>query len=124
MAAPYIGTGVTVTWSGFTGEVVDITPPSPKFEALKSSYQGTTTAHTFLQSKLYDGGDLKLDVWFDPAVSSVMVHETTYDSITLTIESSTWTFNAFVTGYEPTITLEELMKATITLKVTGAVTVA
>jgi hypothetical protein len=35
----------------------------------------------------------------------------------------TWTFDGEVTGYEPTVPFDDAMTATVTLKVTGGVTV-
>ena len=143
---PFPGTGVKVEWTGFTADVIDITLPSVKFEALKSTHQRTYEdadlgytpgyAHTFVRSLLYDGGEVKLDVWFDPQDTSMDTVLTTpssttpYAAVEVTISfqkvdtPSKWVFYAFVTGYEPQVTLEELMKASITLKVTGKVTVS
>jgi hypothetical protein len=121
-----IGTGTTVTFNSIAlAEILDVTPPGMSRESVQSSHMGTVTAHTHLPTKLYDGGELTLEIAFDPKL--VMPFADTVAACVILFPdsaASTWTFDAFVTGYEPADPLEDRMTATITLKVTGVITVA
>ena len=122
----FIGTGTTVSIGGSAlAEVLDITPPGMSRESIQSSHMGTLVAHTFSPSKLYDGGEADFELAFEP--NWAVPISAAAQSVVITFPdsgSSTWTFDAFVTGYEPTDPLEDRMTATLTLKVTGAVTIA
>lgn len=122
----HIGTGTTVTFNAAAiAEILDVTPPGISRENVQSSHMGTVDAHTFLPVKLYDGGEVSLEIAFDPDMS--MPFADTVAAMVITFPdsgSTTWTFNAFVTGYEPADPLEDRMTATITFKVTGAIVIA
>lgn len=121
-----IGTGTTITFNtSAIAEILDVTPPGMSRESIQSSHMGTTTAHTFLPSKLYDGGELQLDLAFDPKYAIPFNGVVAACVITFPDSSATkWTFDAFITGYEPTDPLEDRMTASLTLKVTGTVTIS
>jgi len=122
----FIGTGTTVSIGGVAiAEILDVTPPGMSRESIQSSHMGSTIAHDFIPSKLYDGGEVTLEIAFDP--NWAVPISAAAQSVVITFPdsgSSTWTFDAFVTGYEPTDPLEDRMTASLTLKVTGAVTIA
>ena len=122
-----IGTGTTVTFNGNAmAEILDVTPPNMSRESVQSSHMGTLEAHTHLPTKLYDGGELTLEIAFDPDWA-VPFTNADAQACVITFPNSgatTWSFDAFITGYEPTDPLEDRMTATLTLKVTGEVTIA
>jgi len=122
----FIGTGTTVSIGGSAvAEILDVTPPGMSRESIATSHMGSTTAHSFLPSKLYDGGEVGLEIAFDPNWAVPISDDAASVVITFPDSgSSTWTFNAFVTGYEPADPLEDRMTATLTLKVTGEITIA
>ena len=131
-AIPAISTGITLAavTVPHTFNIEDMTLPEVKLEAIKTSNFSTTTAHTHIPAKLYEGGELKFDVNFNPG-SSITAMVGVSDTWTITFPKSpasattaaTWAFSGFVTGYAPKAPLEGLMKASITIKVSGAITV-
>ena len=123
----FIGTGTTIAFgtSGFSAEILDVTPPGGSRESIQTSHMGTTDAHTFTPAKLVDWGELSFDIHFDPATTPPigLVAET----ITITFPNSaatTWAFTGFCTGYESADPLEGKMTGTITVKVSGDVTIS
>jgi len=123
----YIGTGTTVSFGGSPiGEILDLTPPGVSRETVQSSTMGTVDAHTFLGTKLYDGGEVSMEVAFNPGATWVIGSGDAAQSMVITFPDSggtTWTFDAIVTGYEPADPLEDRMTATITFKVDGDITI-
>lgn len=80
---------------------------------------------------LIDAGEVSVEIVFDPDNAThtslrtdlVARTATTY-SITFTDTTpAVWTFSAFVTAFEPSAAVDGELSATVTLKITGAVTV-
>lgn len=121
----FIGTGTTITFaSGFLAEIIDVSPPNASRESVQVSHMETTIAHRFLPTKLVDWGELGVEMAFD-ASTKPPVNDNP-ESVTITFpdsNSSTWTFQGFLTGFEPGDPLEDRATATATLKVDGDVTV-
>lgn len=122
----FIGTGITISFAtGFFAEILDVTPPGVSRESIQTSHMGTTIAHDFIPSKLVDWGELSVELQFDPGDDPPI--NTDPEEIIITFPNSaatTWTFQGFMTGYEPSAPLEDKMTASATIKVTGDVTVA
>ena len=120
-----IGTGTSIQFdSGFFAEVLDITPPNPSREAVNSSHMLTADNHTFEPVDLVNWGELKVDLHFDPQEEPPI--DQAAESIVITFPDSagtTWTFQGFMTNYEPKVPLEDKMTASATIKVTGGVTI-
>jgi len=116
-----IATGITVAFSSsFFAEMIDVSGPNVSREAVQTSHQGTTTAHTHIPSKLADWGEVTIDLAFDPATKPPINSDP--ETITITWPNSTasvWAFTGFMTGFEITGTLEERMTASATLKASG-----
>lgn len=121
-----VGTGTTITFaSGFFAEVLSIAGPSGSRVSLQTSHMGTTTAHTFVPGDLVDWGEMTVEMHYvageDPPIDDVV------ESVTITFPdsaSSTLSFDGFMTGFEITNTLEEIITASATIKATGDVTFA
>lgn len=129
---PGEGTVLKVTISSTLTAIVQVTNISgPTFGV--ASVETTaldSTAHTFRPSKLVDGGEVSLDIEYDPnnsthqaftallAAPAIVACELIFND-TLTTHSKI-AFNAFLTGFEPGgMTVEENLTAAVTLKVTG-----
>jgi len=126
MASPSvdIATGITITFgtSEFTAEILDVTPPGMSREAIETTHQGTTGQKTFMPADLYDSGELGFDIHFNPDTSPPI--GSAAETITITFPSgATWAFTGFMTGYAPSAPLEDKMTASVTVKVTGAITI-
>jgi len=122
----FIGTGTTITFgtSGYSAEILDVTPPDGSRESINTSHMGTTGAHTFTPAKLVDWGGFSFDAHFDPAETPLI----TLAAETVTIAfpnsaSTSWAFSGFCTGYAPTDPIEDKATIAITVKVSGEVTI-
>lgn len=129
---PGEGTILKVTISAALTAIVQVTNiGGPTFGV--ASVETTaldSTAHTFRPSKLVDGGEVSLDIEYDPnnathqkftsllAAPAVVACELIFnDGLTTPAKIA---FNAFLTGFEPNgMAVEENLGASITLKVTG-----
>jgi len=122
----HLGTGLTITWeSGFFAEIISVNGPSAAREAIQTTHMGTTTAHTFTPAELVDWGELSVTIAFDPATDPPI--DEAAEELTLTWGNSganTYTFDGFMTGFEPTAEIDQRMEANCTIKVDGDVTVA
>lgn len=118
-----IGTGTTITFaSGFFAEILDVSPPNASRESIQVSHMGTTDAHTFKPTDLADWGELTVEMGFDPATTVPITNAA--ETVTITFPDSgatTWVFEGFMTGFEPSDPLEDRMTATATIKVSGPV---
>ncbi len=120
-----VGTGITIAFSsGFLAEIQDVTWSGIHRDSIKSSHAGTTTAHTFSPSDLYDPGELQVEIHHDPSVKPPI--NGAAENITVTwpdAGAATWVVSGFMTDYEVKSPLEDKIIATATLKLSGDVTV-
>ena len=127
MARINVSTGTTVTFgtSGFSADIKSISLPNCTRENVNTSHMGTTNAHTFVPTDLLDWGEFGFDIIFDPESANVPPLKGDAESITVTFPDSaahTWVFSAFVTGFSANMDLEGQAEGTVTMKVTGDVT--
>ena len=123
MAAPIIATGVTITFatSAWSANLMSVTHSGNGREAIKTSYQGTTTVDTFVPSKLRDPGSWEIEVQYDPLEDPPL--DAAAETITVAWpDGEEEAFTGFVTGFEKSGTLDEMVMATMTIKVSGAIT--
>ena len=122
----FIGTGTSLTWeSGFHAEILDLSPPGASRESIQTSHMGTSAAHTFLPADLVDWGEMTVEVALFPGTTVPITSAASEAVITFSDSAaSTWTFNGFMTGFEPSVPFEERATGSSTVKVTGAVTQA
>ena len=122
----FIGTGTTMTFAtGFFAEILDISPPAGARESIQTSHMLTTVAHTFTPAKLVDWGEVNIEFAFFPSEDPPI--DDPAEGVVITFSNSstaTWAFDGFMTGYEPSVPLEERSSGSATLKVSGDVTVA
>lgn len=127
MASPTvdISSGATIDFgtSSFSAEVVDITPPGFSREAIQTTHQETAnSSHTFTPADFSDKGELSFTIHFNPDTDPPI--DAVAETITLTFGSGAdWAFSGFMTGYEPDAPFNDKMVATVTVKVSGDVTV-
>lgn len=125
---PITAHGVTISFamSGFTGEIVNVTPPNTSRASIGTTHAGTLNAKTFMPGDLPDRGEFSFDVHFNPDTEPPVKGEA--ETITITFkQGATWVFDGFVTGYAPAGTETEgdtKISATITVKVTGDIAIS
>lgn len=124
------GTGASVTFgtSGFTANITAINGDSIERPSIDTTHLGTTTARTFIPGDLVDQGNLTLEIQFDPDTTPPI--KTATETITVTFPLSSggttaadWEFSGFGTSFEYGVPLEELMTGSLTVKVTGDITI-
>jgi hypothetical protein len=111
-------------------EVKDITPPSQSVDVIDVTHMGSlSSTREFIQG-LTDPGEVSLTMNFVPSSVTdafILAWRTSRQtrSCKITFPNSViWTFNGFVTGYDPSAPNEGLMEATLTCKVTSSVSVS
>lgn len=120
MAGATVATGITITGTGLGAgfEIVSVNGPNPSAKVLQTSHMGTTNDHTFVPGDLVDNGELRVRgrTVTMPTVGGAASEYT----ITLPDSAATEiTFNAFISGFELSAELEELIEGDLTLKITG-----
>jgi hypothetical protein len=124
-----VGNGVTLTTTFFTASVVSIQLPLGTREAIETSHLGTVDYRTFMPQNLVDAGELSCVIQYDGATTPASI---TGGTATLTVAvpappgstaTNTVTATAFVIDAGTvSITNDDLMEATVTMKLTGAMT--
>lgn len=124
--ASYVGTGTTATFgtSGFSGDLLNVDWGGISREQFQTSHMGTTVAHTYKPVTLKDPGEITLEFAFEPTLDIGILDDA---AETLTIDwaaiGTTWAASVFCTNVDIVGPLEEKMMWTMTLKVTGNITV-
>lgn len=137
MSAVDIGTGTTISFgtSGFAAQILDVTPPNLAREPIDTSHMGTPPAgagqvgsRTFMPGDLVDPGELSFDIHFNP--DTVPPISDVAETVTITFPlpvgmatPATWAGQGFLTGYEPSVPLEDKMTGSITVKMSGPITI-
>lgn len=125
------GTGGTAI-----AQVTNIGGPGMSVETYDVTSHDSTGKWREFVSGLKDGGEISLDLNFDPANATQKAAAggalfdmtagtaTNYALVFPDSATTSWTFNAFVTAFEPTAPHDGKLTATCTLKITGAPTLA
>jgi predicted secreted protein len=117
-------------------QVRDISGPSMSADAVEVTARDTSKWRTFTPG-LRDGGEVTFDIIYDPDLTSHSASNTTTGLVYFLLNGTTKTyrlvmsqaggtyfqFSAIVTAFSPETPLEDAMTASVTLKITGAVTV-
>ena len=124
-----IGTGASIAFgtSSFTANVMAINGNDISRAAIQTSHLGTTGNHTFMPGDLVDNGNIQLDIQFNPDEQPPIAGAAETITISFPLgaggtNKATAAFTGFVTGWSWGAPLEELMTASITIKVSGAIT--
>lgn len=119
---PDVGTGTSIAFStSFLGRLTSVRWTGISREALETTTMATTGGRDFIPGDLYDPGELQCEIQFDtdatPPISSAA------ETITITWpDAETAIFSGFMTGFEISDVLEQVMTATATIKITGDIT--
>lgn len=123
------GFGIAITFaSGFFAEIRNVDGPELSRGTIDTSHAGTTGGYrTFIFQDLLEGGAVDIDMLFDP--NDVPPIDDALETVTITfplpaggLTPATWAFSGGLTNYRPTAPYDDLMTATATLKVAGAIT--
>lgn len=135
--ANYAAFGTLLKIAGTTvAGVTNIGGPGLTLETIDVTNHSSTSAWREFVGGLKDGGEISLDIVFDPAAAThknasggLLYLLTTRASASFTITfpdaaPTTWTFAAFVTSFEVGAPVADGLTASVTLKITGAPTLA
>lgn len=128
------GTTIVFGTSSFDAEVVGYGLSGQSRTMIDTTHLGTAapsanTIHnrTFLPSDISDPGELTLDIHFNP--ENLPPINGPLETITLTFPLASgdstptiYTFSGAVSGFEETSALDDKMTATMTVKISGAIT--
>lgn len=119
------------------GQVIDVQGPNESRETVEATDHDTVAAMEYLAAALYDGGEVTLELHWDPALATqgsatglaALLRNGTKRNCQIVFPTSparTFSFAAFVTGFNRSASSEPTAKLTgnVTLKVTGAITEA
>lgn len=122
------GYGITLagaTTTTFFAEIIGVTLNDQTRERIDTSHTGTTSGRkTYIPSDLIDGGELEVEINFNPATTIPIAAAA--EVWTLTFGDSgqcTWAFTGFITSASGECPLEDRCTATIRLAVSGPITV-
>lgn len=111
-------------------EVTSITPPSDKIDIIEATHMTSAGANREFILGLNDPGEAGLTLnWTASGTADVALRawraaraargcRITYPN------AVTWTFQGILTGYQPSLPMNDKMSADVTIKVTGSTTVA
>lgn len=113
------------------GEVFNITPPSATADQIDVTHMQSPSRRREFISGLIDGGEASFEMNYIPGsmaddrLNAILDADPDERRRTWRIiypNSIVHTFDAELTGYEPSVPTDDKMTATVTLKVTGVVT--
>lgn len=135
--ANYAGFGTLLKLGGTTiAGVRDISGPGLTLETPDVTNHSSTGGWREFVGGLKDGGEVTFDIVFDPVaathrnVSGGLLYLLTTrasGSFSMTFPdaaATVWSFTAFVTNYEPSGPVADELSASVTVKITGAPTLA
>ena len=121
-----VGTGCTVVFgtSGFTADIMSLNGSDITREDIDVTHMGSTGYKEFQPSDLVDGGTVEMEIGFDPDEQPPISGAAETITITFPVPSggasgATFVFVGYVNSWTWTAPMEEVMTATITIKVAG-----
>lgn len=124
-----ISTDSGVNWVGI-GEVTEITPPSDTLDVIDVTHMTSPNRTREFLAGLRDPGECSCEINFVPGSAGDVAIQAARDAAEVIMgritfpNAEVWTFDMILTGYEPSIPLDDKMVATVTFKVTGSYEVA
>jgi predicted secreted protein len=129
------GTTFGVTGGTVIAQVKSVSGPGIKLDTVDVTTHDSTGGWEEVVGTILRSGEVKLELEYDPATAThknaadgliaIMIGKVAH-SFTLSWPdaATTWVFNALVTGFEPSAPHDKDLSATVTLKVSGAPTIA
>jgi predicted secreted protein len=102
-----------------------ITPPGLDRDTYDTTTHGTPNRYRTFIGGLVDGGETSADINYEPAEHDSLMDDfedaqpRSWQIVFPDDLGTTWTFDAILTGFEPDAPHDDLLTATITLKVSG-----
>lgn len=124
-----IGTGTTATFgtTGFAPQILDVNWDGIEKVVINTSHMGTTEYHTFMLGDLCDAGTIVLEIAFDPSETPPIISNGgASETVTIAAAGSanTWAATVLNSAFQFGAPLEDKMTGSLTLKVTGGITIS
>ena len=127
---PQLGTGVTIALAApsaaFFAKVLSIDWSGISRATVGTSHMATAaSAHTFMPGDLYDPGSISVEMIFNSTTNALTPLVAVAGTVVVTFDDAkTWSSSGFMTGFGITARNEELITASATIKLTGAISLA
>lgn len=115
-------------------ELQDVSGPSLSLETIEVTSHSSLDGWKEYIAGLLDAGEVSFDINYVPTAAThknasggllYLLGQRSLQAFTLVFPDSTsWTFNAFVTSFEPSAPVQDKLTASITLKLAGKPTLA
>ncbi len=115
-------------------EILDVSGPSLSMDTIDVTHHASPEAWREYVAGLLDAGEVSFDINYVPTAAThknasggllYLLATRASQAFTLTFPDATaWTFNGFVTGFEPSAPVDDKLSASITIKLTGKPTLA
>lgn len=138
-ARSYVGTGATITFadSAYTADLISIAWGGVVRTSVESTPMNVAVAPATFGNSTHlsasghvDAGELTIEVFFDPALTPPLVPGTVSLSEVITVAfpllgadttPADWEVNGFCTGFSCNAPFEDMMTASLTVKLTAGV---
>jgi hypothetical protein len=128
------GTSIVFATSAFAANIISVDGPSVSRESIDCTHLGTTKSMEFFPANLGDAGELSLEIEFDPDIAPPIADNASANDVAETITitwplpagqstAATWAFSGFATSYSGGATSGERMTGSLTVKISGSITV-
>jgi len=116
--------------------VTNISGPGLSLDTADVTSHDSTGAWEEVVGTILRSGEITMDIVYDPAdathkyaAGGLLYDMVQRTAVALTLvfsdtANTTWSFNAFITGFEPSGPVEDALTATVTVKITGQPTLA
>lgn len=117
------GHGTTVTWSGFTANLISVDGPSRERGAIDTTVMSAQTAMTYIAAALYDGGSMDLTVEYNGDETIPIGGAATEITIAWAGQSTGYKtqFTGFMTAFSPSAAIGERITGKVSCKVAGII---
>jgi len=113
-------------------EVKSISGPNLAREMLEATHMESPSGYREYLPSFKDAGEVSLEVNFLPGDTGQKALVTDYNNGTRrnfkivwpNTAGTTWSFSAYITGFQPSAAVGDMLSASVTLKVTGNVTLS
>jgi len=123
--------GTTFSYGGLISDIVSISGPGVSVATVDTT--NIASIHRTFMAGTIDSGELSMEINYDPMTPTGM--EDAFDNSATTAppavaceitfsDNSTWNFSGFITGFSPSMAIDDRVTASITVKCTSSITVA
>lgn len=123
--------GTTFSYAGAIADIVSISGPGVTVATVDTT--NIASIHRTFLGGTIDSGELSMEINYDPNTPSGL--ENAFDnsatvappavSCVITFSDlSTWTFSGFITGFSPSMAIDDRVTASITVKATSSIVIA